>query len=180
MNLNFWIREKTIEQEGLFLNNVYPQFVFLLSPQIEINSIQLNLLTAQKTLLNDNYKKYLTTSSYNFLFTGENESIGGVYGSCNEILLTSYEITVNESSDSLAEFQKFFDNYQSLISIFIDDTISDLDSIIAQTKSISLITSIIYIIFSFFLYILMFNSLISDYYKKIKNIQKLEEIIPSC
>ena len=178
LNLNFWIREKTLEQEGIFLDNLYSEFIFLLDPQTEIDNIQARMLASQRYFFNKKFQKYLSTTSYKLFFISENNNIDGVYGLCNQILLNSYEISINETRNSLIEFKSGLDNYQNLISVAIDDIINDIELVYTQTKNITLSVSIIYIIFSFVFFIVIFNSLISTHYKKISNIQKLEELIP--
>ena len=177
--LNFWIREKTLENKQISLDNIYPEMILFEEYEIELINIQNSLLNSQKYFFSNNFKKYLSSSSYNLLFVNNNsDTIIGLYELGNQLLITSYEITVNSSIDILLEFKKTLDIYQSVVSNFTEMTIIDLNSVFSDKKSIILIVSSVYLIFSYILYIMIFNCLLLDHYNKIKNIQRLEELIP--
>ena len=177
--LNFWIREKTLENKQISLDNIYPEMILFEEYEIELINIQNSLLNSQKYFFSNNFKKYLSSSSYNLLFVNNNsDTIIGLYELGNQLLITSYEITVNSSIDILLEFKKTLDIYQSVVSNFTEMTIIDLNSVFSDKKSIILIVSSVYLIFSYILYIVIFNCLLLDHYNKIKNIQRLEELIP--
>ena len=177
--LNFWIREKTLESKNISLDSIYPEMILFTEYEIELYNVQNNLLYSQVHYLNDNFKRYLSNNNYNLLFMSDNNLMAGLYELCNKIIIDSYVITENESTDSLENFKEDLDNYQKLISNFIEEVITDVNAELIQQKNTLLVYSCIYIIFSYILYIVIFNYLLLDHYTKIKDIQRLEELIPS-
>ena len=173
--LNFWTREKVLNEE--FLLN-YGNFFLFKGIDENIEEIRKNLKQSQNFFLDGQFLNLIKSEdAYSALHILSHNTVGQ-YSLLNDIIMHSYDINQNSTEFILKSFKAKIDEYISTMSSFIPDLCSVLESQHNKEKETILTYTMLYLFTELFLFSFVFLSILSDDISKIQSFKKLGEFIP--
>ena len=141
-------------------------------------SLRIEMIEFQEFLANKNFQNMLSSSNLDQLLYKDVSIVGGIYGLMNEILLNTYYISCNTSSQELKYLKSKYNQYDSSISSFTESISNNFETNFKEVITLSEILFSFYFIISFTLFMVIFSQLINKRIVQIQNIIKLRELIP--